>query len=239
MMAKNSDNHPDVIKLKKEIAGLEKMVSAQGGQASVRRQKLTQLQAELATKEGRLSADHPEIKKLKNEIARLEKEVDKPEPTVASPVKNPNNPAYIALVTQIEGANNEIRMYGKQLADLRDRLKIFRKDWRKQLRIEQEYAALQRDYQNAHTKHMEVMNKLLESRIGEGMEESQKAEKFTLVDPAAYPEKPVSPPRLLIVIGRLIAWFGGRGRYWYCWPIKWTILSEMRKTLAGYPTCRF
>ena len=31
MMAKNSDSHPDVIKLKKEIAGLEKMVSAQGG----------------------------------------------------------------------------------------------------------------------------------------------------------------------------------------------------------------
>ena len=58
---------------------MEKMVSAQGGQASVRRQKLTQLQAELAVKEGRLSADHPEIKKLQKEIARLEKEKDIPE----------------------------------------------------------------------------------------------------------------------------------------------------------------
>ena len=48
LLAKNSDTHPDVIKIKKEIAGLEKMVSAQGGQTSVRRQKLTQLQAELA-----------------------------------------------------------------------------------------------------------------------------------------------------------------------------------------------
>ncbi len=59
--------------------------------------------------------------------------------------------------------------------------------------------ALQRDYQNAHTKHMEVMNKLLEARIAEGMEEHQKAEKFTLIDPASFPEKPVSPNRLLIM----------------------------------------
>ena len=97
MLAKNSENHPDVIKMKREIAGLEKMVSAQGGQASVRRQKLTQLQAELAAKEGRLSADHPEIKKLQKEIARLEKEKDVPDTTATSPVMNPNNPAYIAL----------------------------------------------------------------------------------------------------------------------------------------------
>ena len=47
-------------------------------------------------------------------------------------------------------------------------------------KIEQDMQPWQRDYHNAHTKHMEVMNKLLESRIGEGMEESQKAEKFTL-----------------------------------------------------------
>ena len=179
----------------------------------MRRQRLIQLQAELATKEGRLAADHPEIKKLKNEIARLEKEVGKPEPLAASPVKNPNNPAYIALVTQIEGANNEIRMYSKQLADLRERLKIFRNRLEETTRIEQEYAALLRDYQNAHTKHMEVMNKLLESRIGEGMEESQKAEKFTLVDPPAYPELPVFPPRIIDGDRQPIAWFGGRGRY--------------------------
>jgi uncharacterized protein involved in exopolysaccharide biosynthesis len=204
MLAKNSENHPDVIKLKKEIVGLEKMVSAQGGQSSVRRQKLTQLQAELATKEGRLSADHPEVKKLQKEIAKLEKEKEIPEPAVASPVKNPNNPAYIALVTQIEGTNNEIKMYGRQLVDLRDKLIMFRQRLEETTKIEQEYAALLRDYHNAHTKHMEVMNKLLEARIGEGMEESQKAEKFTLIDPAAYPEKPVSPKRLLILVGGIL-----------------------------------
>ena len=158
----------------------------------------------MATKEGRLSADHPEIKKLKSEIARLEKDNNVPDETINAPVTNPNNPAYIALTTQIQGANNEIAMYRKQQADLRDKLRMYRQRLEETPKIEQEYAALQRDYGNAHSKHMEVMNKLLEARIGEGMEESQKAEKFTLIDPASYPEKPVSPNRLLIMAGGVL-----------------------------------
>ena len=209
MLTKLSENHPDVIQIKKMIAGLEKMVTTQGGQASVRRQKINQLKAELAVKEGRLSADNPEIKKLQKEISRLEQDKDVPDTSIKTPVMNPNNPAYIALNSQIQTTNNEIAMYRKIQADWRSRLNVYRQRVEETPKIEQEYAALARDYQNAHTKHMEVMNKLLESRIGEGMEESQKAEKFTLVDPPSYPQKPVFPPRLMIALGGLLLGLAG------------------------------
>jgi uncharacterized protein involved in exopolysaccharide biosynthesis len=212
MLTKLSENHPDVIQTKKMIAGLEKMVTTQGGQASIRRQKINQLKAELAVKEGRLAADNPEIKKLQKEIARLEQDKDVPDTTIKTPVMNPNNPAYIALTSQIQTTNNEIGMYRKMQADMREKLKMYRQRLEETPKIEQEYAAMGRDYQNAHTKHMEVMNKLLESRISEGMEESQKAEKFTLIDPASYPEKPISPKRLMIVLGGLVmGLMGGAG----------------------------
>jgi succinoglycan biosynthesis transport protein ExoP len=74
--------------------------------------------------------------------------------------------------------------------------------------VEQEYLALTRDYQNASQKHQEVMNKILEARISEGMEEGQKGEKFTLIDPASFPEKPVSPKRWLIFLAGFIMSFG-------------------------------
>ena len=149
---------------------------------------------------------------MKNEIARLEKDTSVPDGTIIAPVPNPNNPAYIALTTQIQGTSNEIAMYRKQQANLRDKLSMYRQRLEETPKIEQEYAALHRDYTNAHSKHMEVMNKLLEARIGEGMEESQKAEKFTLIDPASYPEKPVSPNRLLIMAGGvLFGLIGGIG----------------------------
>ena len=52
------------------------------------------------------------------------------------------------------------------------------------------------------------MNKILEARISEGMEESQKAEKFTIIDPASYPEKPVSPKRGLIALAGVVLGLG-------------------------------
>ena len=70
--------------------------------------------------------------------------------------------------------------------------------------MEQRYLALQRDYQNANAKYQEVMNKLLEARIAEGMEEHQKGEKFTLIDPASYPGKPVKPNRPVIILAGMI-----------------------------------
>ena len=75
-------------------------------------------------------------------------------------------------------------------------------------KVEQEYMALTRDYQNAHSKHMEVMNKILEARISEGMEEHQKGEKFILIDPASFPETPVSPKRWLIFLAGCIMSLG-------------------------------
>ena len=48
--AKNSPDHPDIKKIKREIEELERLVSAQGGVASVQRQKLTLLRTELAGK---------------------------------------------------------------------------------------------------------------------------------------------------------------------------------------------
>ena len=72
LQSKFSEDHPDVRKVRREIAELKKMVGQTGGSASIRRQKLTQLRAELAEKQGKYSDQHPEVKKLKNEIARLE-----------------------------------------------------------------------------------------------------------------------------------------------------------------------
>jgi uncharacterized protein involved in exopolysaccharide biosynthesis len=206
LQSKFSDDHPDVRKVRREIVELKKMVGQTGGGASIRRQKLTQLRAELAEKQGKYSDQHPEVKKLKAEIARLEQA---PEPVrPPKPVTEPENPAYISLTTQIKGAETEIASLRNQQASLRDKLQMYRKRLEEAPKVEQEYLALTRDYQNASQKHQEVMNKILEARIAEGMEERQKGEKFTLIDPASYPEKPVSPKRWLIMLAGFILSLG-------------------------------
>ena len=206
LQSKFSDDHPEVRKVRREIAELKKMVGQPGGSASTRRQKLTQLKAELAEKQGKYSDQHPEVKKLKNEIALLEKAPETASPS--KPVTEPENPAYISLTTQIKAAENETASLRTQQAGLKDKLQMYRQRLEDAPKVEQEYMALARDYQNASQKHQEVMNKILEARISEGMEEGQKGEKFTLIDPASLPEKPVSPKRWLILLAGFILSLG-------------------------------
>ena len=96
----------------------------------------------------------------------------------------------------------------RQKADMEANLKMYRQRLEDAPKVEQQYLALMRDYQNATAKHQEIMNKILEARIAEGMEESQKAEKFTIIDPASFPEKPVAPKRGLIALAGLILGLG-------------------------------
>ncbi len=206
LQSKFSDDYPDIRKVKREMAELEKMVGQQGGGASLKRQKLTQLKAELAQKKGKYSDEHPDIRKLKNEISRLEQQPEKAEPV--KPVTEAENPAYVTLTSQVESAKNEVASLQRQRESLKERARMFNQRLEETPKLEQEYLALQRDYTNATAKYQEVMNKIMEARISEGMEEHQKGEKFTLIDPASFPEKPVSPKRLLILLTGFILSMG-------------------------------
>jgi uncharacterized protein involved in exopolysaccharide biosynthesis len=206
LQSKFSDDHPDIRKIKREMAELEKLAGQQGGGASLKRQKLAQLKAELAQKQGKYSDEHPDVRKLKNEIARLEQQPEKAEPV--KPVTDAENPAYVTLTTQIESAKNEMASMQRQREALKAKLQMFNQRLEQTPKLEQEYFALQRDYTNSAAKYQEVMNKIMEARISEGMEEHQKGEKFTLIDPASYPEKPVKPKRLLIILAGFILSMG-------------------------------
>jgi uncharacterized protein involved in exopolysaccharide biosynthesis len=207
LQSKFSDDHPDIRKTRRERAELEKLAGQKGGSGSLRRQKLTQLKAELAQKQGKYSDEHPEVKKLKNEIALLEKAKEAAAPE--KPVTDAENPAYINLTTQIQATANEIASLQRQRGALKEKVQMYHQRLEETPKLEQEYLALQRDYNNAHTKYQEVLNKIMEARISEGMEEHQKGEKFTIVDPASFPEKPVSPKRWLIALAGLIMSLGG------------------------------
>ncbi len=202
LQSKFSPDHPDIRKVRREIDELKKLGATTGGSAVARRKRLTQLKADLAEKQGKYSDQHPEIKKLKNEIARLEQE---PQPVFPrQTITSAENPAYIGLTTQIQASETDIKAFRNQQAILKDKLQMYRSRLEEAPKVEQEYLALTRDYQNAHAKHQEVMNKIMEARISEGMEEHQKGEKFILIDPASYPETPVSPKRLLIFLAGCI-----------------------------------
>jgi polysaccharide biosynthesis transport protein len=206
LRAKFSSDHPDVLKLLREKAELEKMVGITGSTAAVSGEKISQLQAELAEKQGRYSAQHPEVVSLKKEIAELAKmgQASGSQQTGDASV----NPAYVGVVTNVKTVDSEINMLQKRRADAQQQLKEYRRRLAEGPKVEQEYLALTRDYENATRKHQDVMNQIMTARISEGMEESQKGERFTLLEAASYPGEPAWPNRPLFFLASLILSLG-------------------------------
>ncbi len=70
--------------------------------------------------------------------------------------------------------------------------------------IEQQMAALTRDYQISQENYKSLLDKELAAGIATQMERSQKSERFTVMDPARVPEKPFKPKRIVIEAGASI-----------------------------------
>jgi uncharacterized protein involved in exopolysaccharide biosynthesis len=67
--------------------------------------------------------------------------------------------------------------------------------------VEQEMAALKRNYEESANNYNSLLQKRLAAGMATDMERSQNSQRFTVIDPARVPEKPIKPKRLLLAAG--------------------------------------
>jgi hypothetical protein len=79
-------------------------------------------------------------------------------------------------------------------------------------RVEEHYKVLMTERTNTQAKYDDLMKKAMEAKMASGLEKGQMGERFTLIDAARLPEKPVRPniPAIL-VIGFILGIGGGVG----------------------------
>ncbi|MCG2778743.1 MAG: Wzz/FepE/Etk N-terminal domain-containing protein [Desulfobacterales bacterium] len=209
-----SEKHPDIKKLKNEIKELEAQVGkSDDSVAKVRR--LSELEGQLAALKGKLGPKHPDVIRLSREVIVLSKEVDEllteKSKTEVSDEK-PDNPAYINLMTRIAAMELEIESLLEERRKIEQRMGEYESRLERAPLVEKEYLELTRDYENAKRKHSEIVSKLLTARISQGMEQTQRGERFTIAEPAQLPEKPFKPNRMAIaLIGFVLALGAGVG----------------------------
>lgn len=216
LIARYSPDHPDVIRTKREIAGLEQ----ETGQVDSSTEQLKQLEAlrgELATMLKKYSAEHPDVVKLQRQIQSLEQSVK----TANAPVKsslatsaadNPDNPAYIQIKTQIESTDTEIRALKEKKAELENRQAEYEQRLVETPQVEREYRSLQRDLQNTTSEYDSIHTKLTSAEIAQQLEKDSKGERFEIIEPPILPEDPVSPNRTgILILSLLLALGSGLG----------------------------
>lgn len=208
-----SPDHPDRIQLEKEIAALRLQV----GESSVAaiQSRLDGLVSELAALTKRYSNDHPSVASLRRSIADTQAKLDQARRTMGDQrarLAGANNPAYVQLRTKLEAAQLEIASLKDMRTKLEDELRTHEERITKAPRVEQEYRALTRDYENAMAKYREIREKGLQAELAQSLERDRKGERFSLIEPPLVPEKPDKPNRLaILVLGFVLAGAGGVG----------------------------
>lgn len=206
MIARYSPDHPDVLRMKREIEALER----ETGQVDTRESLLEQrdvLRTELAAAQEKYSAEHPDVVRLNRALEGIEAALVTAKSGPAE-TRSPDNPAYVTLQSQLQSVDNDIRSLNAK----REQLEQRRDDYEQRLtsipQVEGEYRVLARDLENATTKYQEIKAKQMQAQIGQQLETESKGERFTLIEPPVLPEEPIKPNRPAIVFLSLVLALG-------------------------------
>ncbi len=214
--AKYGQNHPDVKRLRREIAALEQQGIGLDGM-DPREVELQRLRAEYTEARNKYSEQHPDVIKLKRRIANLEADLQRSPPVRKGSrwggnTGPANNPAFISLQSQLKAVNSEISSLQLQRRELKTQLASYEKSLALSPEVEREYTNLVRDKESIVHRLQEIAQKLMDARLSQDLEKESKAERFTLLEPALLPGKPIKPDRMAIVfLGLVFAVAAGIG----------------------------
>ena len=203
-----SDRHPDIVKMRREIAALRKETGA-GTASDESAKRLIGLRGELAAAREKYSDDHPDVVKLKKSIAVLEAQQTASSKTTDPPVR-PENPAYIALQAQLEATLSGIKSLRVKQTELKGKIASYERRLVETPQVEREYLDLARDHETSVARYREIKTKQAQAQISQELEKDRKGERFVLIDPPQVPEQPSSPNRpAILLLGFVLSLTGG------------------------------
>lgn len=206
-------DHPDMIRMKKEIAALERESGAPRSVDELQK-RLVNERTKLATLLERYGSDHPDVVRSELAIEALDREVHQQgvEPSGPTNPIPPENPAYITIQAQLDSTINDLEAWQARRAEVQASKERHGRRVEATPMLERDYLDLTRDRDNSVLKYHEIRSKLLEAQVSEGLEAQRKGERFSLIDPPLVPEKPVTPNRpAILILGLVVSMVGGLG----------------------------
>jgi succinoglycan biosynthesis transport protein ExoP len=207
-----SPQHPDLVKMRREIASLKKE-TGQTGVSVEEAKQLSKLKVELATMRERYSDEHPDVLKLKRSIAALE-EAQKRGGPVGDDLRSrkPDNPAYLSVRAQLDNVENELKTMRAKREELVSKRASYETRLQQTPEVEREYLDLTRDRESTMHQYQDIKAKEMEAQVSQQLEKDSKGERLSLIDPPQLPEKPHSPNRpAILLLGFILSLGGGVG----------------------------
>jgi succinoglycan biosynthesis transport protein ExoP len=175
-------------------------------------QELARLKAQLADLRAHYTDRHPDVRKVKQQIADTERTRDQLLQNLkakgsdsatdagdanASISADPNQLTMIAQIeSQLKSNETEITNRERSIAGLKVKIEEYQSRLNQEPIREQELADLTRGYEQSKTSYDDLLKKKNDSAMATSMELLQQGERFRVVDPPSFPQKPAFPNRL-------------------------------------------
>ncbi|MFO1152665.1 MAG: hypothetical protein U1E42_03210 [Rhodospirillales bacterium] len=189
--------HPDVVRLRREVEALEKESGGSASDRSSWQKDLKRAQAELTTARQKYTENHPEVIRLSRQVDALRASLATAAGAQAQGGGGdaPDNPAYIQLRAQLQSADLELDGYERQRTAIRQRITDYERRVENTPNVQQTYQGLSRALDAATTEYREVREKQTAAQMGELLETERKSERFSLIEPPVMPNTPIKPNR--------------------------------------------
>ncbi len=203
--------HPDVKAIKRQIAAFEEEFGTLADVEEIRQRELEIRQVIVELSE-RYSSEHPDVKRLMRELEGIEAMIaDAGNPSTIRG-DNPPNTEILQVEARLESVNNSIDRIKRTRLDLQSQVAELDTHIARTPQVQRGLDTLERDYNNTRLKYEEMKAKELQAELSESLEEEQKGERFTLLEPPLYPDYPIKPNRKkFMLLGIILSFVSGIG----------------------------
>jgi polysaccharide chain length determinant protein (PEP-CTERM system associated) len=173
-------------------------------------QQLAGLQSQLITLEARYTVDHPDVVKTKNDIAELKRKLNEMNSAAAQTTNASTEKEGVAESPEIRQIRVQIHQYDAAIAQatreqkrLQNQIGLFQGRVALSPAVEEQYKALNRDYDTAQKFYDDLLAKKSQSEMQTDMELRQQGEQMRLLNPADLADAPSFPNRIMFAGGGL------------------------------------
>lgn len=202
MQSRYSENHPDLQRVKREVASLEAQVGSTLSPRQSLETEIATVQSSLQSLKQRYASEHPDVKAEETNLARLQqrlKELPAEFASIPETSSNKLNPVYIEVKAKIDATQREIARLRERQEQLRIKLADFEGRVVQTNQVQRAYMDLTRDHQNKLNQYQQLRAKQLQAELAQTLESENKGESFTLIEPPQVPSSAEKPnrPKLL------------------------------------------
>lgn len=208
LSATYSPDHPDVLKVRRELDTLRGTGTAPSADNNALRVELAAREEQLAQARTRYSADHPDVQRLERAVEGLRSSLTRqPAQPARSAAPSPDNPQYIQSQVRLRATQVDLDAALQRRTALDARLAELDRHTTAAPEVERELNALTRGYEQLLAQYDDVQAKLREAEISANLESAGRGDRFAVLQAPQLPTMPVSPNRIAVLLLTLIIAF--------------------------------